>query len=249
VLVVLPTYNEVETLSGVVAGVLAALPEASILVVDDASPDGTGALADRLAGGEPRGQVLHRAGKQGLCAAYLAGFAVAFERGARFIVEMDSDGSHLPEELPRLIEAARAGAGLVIGVRWMPGGSVVGWPWYRRWISRTGTKVARVSLRSRLHDITSGYRVFDADWLERWLGQLPPGGVAAHGYGFQVELAWGLERFGCPIAEVPITFIERRAGRSKMTFGIVFEALRLVLGWGFRLRFGKDQSSASEMTP
>ena len=238
VLVVIPAYNEVHTLAEVVERLLAAVPEAAVLVVDDASPDGTGALADRLAAADSRIDVLHRDRKQGLGSAYLEGFGEARRRGVHFVVEMDGDGSHLPEQLPALLAAARAGAGLVIGARWISGGSVVGWPRYRRWISRTGTRVARIALRSRLNDITSGFRVMERAWLER----LPLEEIAAQGYGFQVELAWGLERLGCPIAEVPIDFVERRAGRSKMTLGIVLEALRLVLLWGWRLRVSRPQA-------
>ena len=235
VLVILPTYNERESLGEIVARLHAVTPQADVLVIDDASPDGTGELADRLAAADGRISVLHRPGKLGLGTAYLEGFEWAAARGYRWVVEMDADGSHLPEQLPDLLTAARAGAGLVIGARWVSGGSVVGWPRHRRWISRTGTRVARTALRSRLHDITSGYRVFDSAWLAR----LSPDEVSAEGYGFQVEVAWGLERLGCPIAEVPITFVERAHGRSKMTAGIVAEALWLVLRHGLRLRFGK----------
>lgn len=232
-LVVLPTYNEVGSLADVVGRVHAAAPEADVLIVDDASPDGTGDLADRLAAADPRVRVLHRAQKLGLGSAYVAGFTHGLDAGYRWCVEMDGDGSHLPEQLPALLAAAAAGAGLVVGTRWMPSGRVLGWPAHRRWISRTGTRVARVSLRSRLRDITSGYRVLDA----RWLRLLDLDRIASHGYGFQVELAWTLERFGCPITEVPIDFVERRSGRSKMSLAIVFEALRRVLSWGWLMRF------------
>lgn len=234
VLVILPTYDESRTLAEIVERVLTAVPRASVLVIDDASPDGTGELADALAAEDPRVSVVHRPAKLGLGTAYIEGFRRAAERGFRWIVEMDGDGSHLPEQLPLLLEAAGDGAGLVIGARWVEGGKVVGWPWYRRWISRTGTRVARLSLRSRLHDITSGFRVLDGAWIAR----MPIDGIAAQGYGFQVEVAWTLERMGCPIAEVPITFVERRSGRSKMTLGIVLEALGLVLRAGWRLRTG-----------
>lgn len=235
VLVILPTYDESRTLAEMVERVLTAVPKASLLVIDDASPDGTGALADSLATEDPRVSVLHRPAKLGLGTAYLEGFRWAAERGFHWIVEMDGDGSHLPEQLPLLLEAARNGAGLVIGARWIEGGKVVGWPWYRQWISRTGTGVARLSLRSSLHDITSGFRVLDGAWIAR----LPIESITAQGYGFQVEVAWTLERLGCPVAEVPITFVERRSGRSKMTLGIVLEALGLVMRWGVRLRIGR----------
>lgn len=242
VLVILPTYNERDSLAEVLTRLNAATPSADVLVIDDASPDGTGDLADRLARADERVSVLHRPGKLGLGTAYLEGFAWADGRGYRWIAQMDADGSHLPEQLPELLAAAKAGSGLVIGTRWIAGGSVVGWPRYRRWISRTGTRVARLALRSRLHDITSGYRVFDRAWLTR----LPRDQVSAEGYGFQVEVAWGLERLGCPIAEVPITFTQRPHGRSKMTLGIVIEALWLVLCHGARLRLGGRRASQTQ---
>lgn len=260
-LIILPTYNESDTLAEIVERVLAAAPEAGVLVVDDASPDGTGEIADALAAQDPRVSVVHREGKLGLGTAYVLGFEHAIAGGYRWAIEMDADGSHLPEELPRLLDAADSGAGLVIGARWIPGGRIQGWPRYRRWVSLTGTRVARSALRSRLRDATSGYRVLDTRWLQRI--DLPR--IAAQGYGFQVEVAWMLERSGCAVAEVPITFVERRAGRSTMTIGIVAEALRLVMLWGWRLRVepgrlpgvlstpgvdaGTDQPSASEITP
>ena len=235
VLVILPTFNERETLPGVIAGVLGSVPEAHVLVVDDGSPDGTGALADRLAASEPRVGVLHRPGKSGLGTAYIAGFRAGIAAGYRLVVEMDADGSHLAAELPLLLDAARANGGAAIGARWNEGGRIVGWPRYRRWISRTGTRVARIALRSGLHDLTSGFRAIDASWLAR----LDLDSLDSQGYGFQVETAWELERLGCPIAEVPITFVERAGGHSKMTCGIVFEALWNVLRRGWRLRFGR----------
>lgn len=240
VLVVLPTYNEVATLESVIEGLRAAVPGVSVLVVDDASPDGTGLLADQLASQHSHVHVLHRPAKQGLGTAYIAGFRWALGREYRWVVQMDSDGSHLPEQLPALLAAAGGGgaargADLVIGARWIPGGSVEGWPWHRRWVSRTGTRVARIALRSRLHDITSGFRVLSRDGL----AQLRLDEIDSQGYAFQVETAWSVERSGLAIAEVPITFVERRAGRSKMTMGIVFEALALVVRWGLRLRLGR----------
>lgn len=238
-LVVLPTFNERETLAGVVTRVLQAVPEADILIVDDGSPDGTGVLADRLAAEQSRVRVLHREAKLGLGTAYAAGFGQAAALGYRWVVEMDADGSHLPEELPRLINAARAGAGLVIGARWIDGGRIENWPWYRVCISRTGTAVARYALRSNLRDLTSGFRVIETSRLRR----LDLGEVSSQGYGFQVESAWMLERAGCPIAEVPITFVERAGGRSKMSLGIVIEALASVLVWGAKIRFSRDRSS------
>ena len=239
VLVILPTFNEVATLGEVVSRLTQVVSEAHILVVDDASSDGTAELADELSANSPSIFVLHRSAKLGLGTAYLEGFEWAAARSYRRLVEMDADGSHLPEQLPELLRAARDGAGLVIGARWIEGGRVQGWPWYRRWISRTGTGVARVLLRSRLHDITSGFRVIDQSWLSR----LPEGFPSTQGYGFQVELAWGLEEAGCSIAEVPITFVQRRAGKSKMTVGIACEALALVLRHGLRLRLAPKTPS------
>lgn len=237
VLVILPTFNEAGSLAEVVRRVHKAVPGASVLIVDDASQDATGEIADGLALSDSRVSVLHRDGKRGLGTAYLAGFEWAAARDFRWLVQMDADGSHLPEQLPELLTAAYAGAGLVIGTRWIAGGSVDGWPWYRRWISRTGTRVARISLRSQLRDMTSGFRVLDSKWAAR----LPAEEISAEGYGFQVEVAWNLERKGCPIAEVPITFVERQTGRSKMSLAIVREALGLVLRNGWRLRFQQNR--------
>ena len=233
-LIVLPTYDEIATLASVVAALRTRVPDADILIIDDGSPDGTGALADRIAAEDPAVRVHHRVGKQGLGTAYVHGFQLALGAGYRFVVEMDSDGSHLPEELPHLLAAARDGADLVIGARWIPGGAIVGWPVYRRLISRTGTAVARLALRSHLRDLTSGFRVLSAPALR----MLDLGQVDSEGYAFQVESAWLLELAGASIAEVPITFVERSGGRSKMSLGIVVEALRNILRWGWQLRFG-----------
>ncbi|UOQ56436.1 polyprenol monophosphomannose synthase [Leucobacter allii] len=250
VLVLLPTFEERATLPATIAGVRSHAPGADILVIDDGSPDGTGRLAEEIAAADPAVSVLHRPGKQGLGTAYALGFARALAGGYRYVVEMDSDGSHLPAELPVLLAAARGdarnrGAGLVIGARWVPGGRIVNWPWYRRWVSRTGTRVARIALRSELRDLTSGFRVIDAGWLAR----LELDALDSHGYAFQVETAWTFERLGCPIVEVPITFVERAGGRSKMSLGIVAEALANVLRWGWRLRRPRPHSSEREITP
>ncbi|WP_427870657.1 polyprenol monophosphomannose synthase [Leucobacter luti] len=242
ILVVLPTYNERATLPRVIADIHAALPEADILVVDDGSPDGTGPLADTLADTRPWLTVHHRAGKLGLGTAYVHGFRIAIAGGYRFVAEMDSDGSHLARELPTLLAAAEGGAGLAIGTRWIPGGSIENWPWIRRAISRTGTAIARIALRSSLRDLTSGFRVLDTDWLRR----LDLGGLDSHGYAFQVETAWQLERLGCPVAEVPIRFVERAGGHSKMSLGIVLEALANVIRWGVELRLGRGGAPAHQ---
>lgn len=237
-LVILPTYLERETLAAVVAGVRGHLPEAHLLVIDDNSPDGTGALAEDLAAQDSHIEVIHRAGKLGLGTAYIQGFRHALDRDYQFVVEMDSDGSHLASELPGLLTAARSGAGLALGARWVPGGYIENWPWYRQWISRLGTAVARVALRSKLHDLTSGFRAFQSEWL----AQLDLDALTSQGYGFQVEVAWELERLGCPIVEVPITFVERAGGHSKMSVGIAAEALSNVLSWGWELRFGRPRA-------
>lgn len=245
VLVILPTYNEADTLAEVVMRALTAVPHANLLIIDDASNDGTGAIAEVLARQDPRVTTLHRPGKLGLGTAYVTGFAHACERGYRWVVEMDADGSHLPEELPELLREAQRGAGLVIGARWVPGGRIEGWSRHRRWVSRTGTRIARVALKSRLHDATSGYRVIDT----RWLGRIELGRITAQGYGFQIETAWILERHGCPVTETPITFVERRAGRSKMTLGIAIEALRLIVRWGWHLRTAPDRLPVLRAVP
>ncbi|WP_169078444.1 polyprenol monophosphomannose synthase [Microcella alkalica] len=236
-LIVLPTYNEAESIRSIVARIRVAVPEAAVLVVDDASPDGTGAIADELAAADPGVSVLHRPGKAGLGAAYLAGFAIALERGYRFVVEIDADGSHDPAELPAMLGLAeREGADLVIGSRWVPGGAVVNWPWLRRAISRSGNAYARWMLRSRVQDLTAGFRVYRAAVLAGLDGSV----VSSHGYCFQVELAWRLERAGGRILEHPIAFVERATGRSKMHAGIVAEALWRVTAWGTSARLGRE---------
>lgn len=226
-LVVIPTYNEAESLAAIVGRTRSAIPDADILIVDDASPDGTGAIADQLAQ-DGAITVLHRAGKDGLGQAYLEGFAIALERGYAYIAEMDADGSHDPAELPAMLAIARSGADLVIGSRWVPGGSVHNWPWLRKAISRGGNWYSRVVLGSRIRDITAGFRVFRAAAL----AELVTHTVSSQGYCFQVELAWRLERSGGRVLEHPIAFVERENGSSKMHAGIVTEALVRVTGWG-----------------
>ncbi|MBL3685897.1 polyprenol monophosphomannose synthase [Leucobacter zeae] len=234
-LVVLPTYNERESLARTVAAVREHVPDADLLIVDDGSPDGTGGIADALARDFEGVFVEHRTGPRGLGTAYVHAFGLARSAGYGFIAEMDADGSHLASDLPRLVAAARSGAGLAIGTRWIAGGGIVNWPRHRRWISRCGTGFARLALRSRLRDLTSGFRVIDDAWLRR----IDLDSVDSQGYGFQVETAWMLERAGCPVAEVPITFVERVDGRSKMSLGIALEAFRNVVRWGWRIRFGR----------
>jgi dolichol-phosphate mannosyltransferase len=226
-LIIVPTYNELENLPIIVAGILTKAPEVNILVADDDSPDGTGQLADRLAAEYPRVFVMHRTEKAGLGAAYLAGFAWGIERGYELLVEMDADGSHRPEDLPNLLAAAVT-ADLTIGSRWVKGGSVVNWPLSRKLISRTGNTYANIMLRSGINDMTAGFRAYKTSFLTK----LDLSGVAARGYGFQVEMAWRSKRAGAKIVEVPITFVERIHGESKMSSGIVAEALWLVTKWG-----------------
>lgn len=233
VLVVVPTYNEIESLEALIGRLRQAVPDAAVLIVDDASPDGTGQLADRLSAGDPQVQVLHRERKDGLGRAYLAGFERAIAEDRDFVVELDADGSHDPAALPAMLLLAQdVRADLVLGSRWVPGGTVVNWPWLRRAISRTGNRYAKVVLRSRVSDLTSGFRVFRVEALRR----LRFDDVSSQGYCFQVELAWRLERAGCRVVEHPIEFVERANGRSKMHIGIVLEALLRVTVWGIRAR-------------
>jgi dolichol-phosphate mannosyltransferase len=232
VLVIIPTFNERENLPLIVARLRAAVPDAHALVVDDGSPDGTGAIADSLAEVDERVHVLHRTEKAGLGAAYIAGFRWALERGYGVVVEMDADGSHAPEQLPRLLGRIEAGADLVLGSRYVPGGSVVNWPKRREVLSRGGNIYSRLALGVKLNDITGGYRAYRREVLEA----LPLDAVASQGYCFQVDLAWRSVQQGFTVVEVPITFTEREIGESKMSGGIVREALLLVTKWGVRNR-------------
>jgi dolichol-phosphate mannosyltransferase len=231
ILVVIPTYDESENLERIVSRTRASVPEADLLVADDNSPDGTGEIADKLALLDDHVHVLHRTGKAGLGAAYLAGFAWALDEGYGVVVEMDADGSHRPEDLPRLL-LALAEADLVIGSRWVPGGEVVNWPRRRMLLSRGGNTYARVALGVPIRDITGGYRAFRAATLR----SLDLRTVASQGYCFQVDLAWRAIRRGFRVVEVPITFVEREYGTSKMSGSIVREALWRVTEWGVRSR-------------
>ncbi|MGW6457957.1 polyprenol monophosphomannose synthase [Streptomyces sp. NPDC055078] len=230
-LVIIPTYNEAENIEAIASRVRAAVPAAHILVADDNSPDGTGKIADELADSDDHVHVLHREGKEGLGAAYLAGFRWGLEREYGVLVEMDADGSHRPEELPGLL-AALTGADLVLGSRWVPGGSVVNWPRSREYLSRGGSLYSRLMLGIPIRDVTGGYRAFRRETLE----SLDLDQVTSEGYCFQVDLAWRAARAGCRIVEVPITFVEREHGASKMSRAIVAEALWRVTAWGIRNR-------------
>jgi dolichol-phosphate mannosyltransferase len=231
VLVIVPTYNEVENLEAILGRLRGSVPTAHALVVDDGSPDGTGELADKLAALDPSVHVLRRTAKTGLGTAYIAGFRWARERGYDVVVEMDADGSHAPEQLPDLLTAL-ASADLVLGSRYVPGGAVTDWPLHRLLLSRAGNRYTRWALRLPLSDATGGYRVARGELIDR----LPFDDVASQGYCFQVDWAWRAVRAGARVAEVPITFTERAFGRSKMSGSIVREALIRVTVWGLRDR-------------
>jgi dolichol-phosphate mannosyltransferase len=228
-LVIIPTYNELDNLSGIVARVLRNAPDVDLLIVDDNSPDGTGALAALLASGRDSISVLHREGKEGLGAAYRAGFAWGLERGYEQLIEMDADGSHQPEQLARLRERL-ASADVVLGSRWVAGGAVENWPARRMVLSQGGSLYARIALGLPFRDVTGGYRAFTADALLA----LGYDRVLSQGYGFQIEMLWHAYTAGLSIAEVPITFVERIHGVSKMSPGIVGEAISRVTLWGLQ---------------
>jgi dolichol-phosphate mannosyltransferase len=230
VVVALPTYNERENLEAIAEAILQSLPEAALLVVDDNSPDGTGTLADTMAAREPRLHVLHRAAKEGLGVAYRDAFRWALARDeTKAVVQMDADFSHDPADLPRLLAPLMTGSDLVLGTRYMPGGGTIGWPMRRRLISRAGTTFARVMLFLPFRDLTGGFKA----WRRELLEAIRLREANASGYGFQIETTWWAHRRHAVVTEVPIIFRERVAGKSKMSGGIVGEALRLVV----RLRF------------
>jgi dolichol-phosphate mannosyltransferase len=231
VLVVIPTFNEVENLEIIVGRVRAAVPEVEILVADDNSPDGTGAVADRLAAADPHVYVLHRAGKEGLGAAYVAGFRWARDQGYDAVVEMDADGSHAPEELHKLLDGLRT-ADMVLGSRWVKGGQVQNWPYHRLMLSRGGNLYARLALGMPVRDATGGYRAYRRVVLD----SIDVDAVASQGYCFQVDLAWRAYRQGFRLVEMPITFADRERGTSKMSSAVVREALWRVTVWGTRSR-------------
>jgi dolichol-phosphate mannosyltransferase len=227
VAVIIPTYNERANIEQITARLRAAVPEAGILVVDDNSPDGTGDIADKLAAADPALHVLHRSTKAGLGSAYIAGFGWALEHGYGVLVEFDADGSHQPEELPRLLTAL-ADADLVIGSRWVPGGTVQNWPKSREILSRGGNLYVRLMLGLRIRDATAGFRAYRASALR----QLDLSAVQSQGYCFQVDLALRFVRAGLTVTEVPISFVERTRGTSKMSRAIVAEAFLRVGQWG-----------------
>ncbi|BDG06046.1 polyprenol monophosphomannose synthase [Anaeromyxobacter oryzae] len=225
--VCLPTYNEKENLEAILTAILASAPEVDVLVIDDNSPDGTGQLADAYAARDPRVKVLHRAGKQGLGKAYLAGFAWALERGYDLVLEMDADFSHDPKYLPVMLAKSRD-ADLVLGSRYVPGGGTVNWGVGRKILSRGGSLYARTILGVGVRDLTGGFKCFRKEVLEA----IDLGSVECSGYAFQIELTYRAIRRGFTVAEVPIVFADRRVGHSKMSKKIVLEAIRKV--WSIR---------------
>jgi len=240
-LVIVPTYNEAENVRTIAAAVLGALPDAHLLVVDDASPDGTGDLVRQLAAADDRVYLLERSGKLGLGTAYVAGFRWGLERGYPLLVEMDADGSHPADRLPALV-AAVDGADdvlLAIGSRWVPGGSVVDWPLHREVLSRGANTYARFVLGIGVRDVTAGFRVYRADAIAR----MDLDSIDSKGYCFQVDMTLRVDDLGGRIVEVPIRFRDRVHGVSKMSRSIVLEAMLRTTQWGLQRRFGRRRGA------
>jgi glycosyltransferase involved in cell wall biosynthesis len=229
ILVLMPTYNELGVLESSIEALLSQGLDIEILIIDDNSPDGTGRLADDLSRKHEQVSVLHRSQKQGLGKAYIAGFDWAIKRSFEFVVQMDADGSHRPSDLEKLTRQAKLNR-LVIGSRWVPGGEVENWPWYRQLISKSGNFYARKLLDSSVRDLTAGFRCYPTSLLKL----LPLGNVQAQGYGFQIEMTLLCQDRRVEILEVPIRFVERTKGKSKMSYRIVFEAFWLCTKWGIR---------------
>ena len=235
-LVVIPTFNERENLPLILGRLHEARPDVHVLIVDDDSPDGTGQLADEWAAAHPdRVHVLHRTVKDGLGAAYLAGFSWGLSRGYLVLVEMDADGSHAPEQLHRLLDAVDGGADLAIGSRYVAGGAVRNWPWRRKALSRTANTYSRLMLGIGIHDITAGYRAYRREVLQA----IDLSAVDSKGYCFQIDLTWRTIRNGFTVVEVPITFTERALGVSKMSGSNIREAIVKVAQWGLDGRSGR----------
>jgi dolichol-phosphate mannosyltransferase len=239
VAVLIPTYNERDNLPGIVARVRASAPGVDVIVLDDNSPDGTGRVAADLAAADPQVRVVHRSGKEGLGKAYLAGFRLVLDEGYDAAVEMDADGSHLPEQLPALL-AALADADLVIGSRWVRGGQVRNWPAHRKALSVGANVYTKVMLGMHVNDATAGYRAYRTSAL-RTMGL---DGVESQGYCFQIDLTLRAVRSGLRVVEVPITFVEREVGVSKMGRDIVREALTSVTRWGVEHRIDQVRGLA-----
>lgn len=235
----MPTYEERQNLESIAGRLRAAVPHADLLVVDDNSPDGTGDLADKLAEADPHIQVLHRSGKAGLGPAYIAGFRWALERGYDAVVEMDADGSHQPEQLPRLLAALEHADG-VIGSRWVPGGQLLNWPRSREVLSRGANVYTRLMLGLHIKDATGGYRAYRASALRA----ISLDTVQSAGYCFQIDLTMRMVQAGLRIVEAPITFVERERGASKMSRAIIAEAFLRVARWGIASRLHRLRSRA-----
>jgi dolichol-phosphate mannosyltransferase len=233
-LVIMPTYNESGNIDNAVHNLFTHNPGVDLLIVDDSSPDGTGKMADAIAKSDKRVSVLHRLGKDGLGAAYIAGFKWAFAKDYDFLVEMDADGSHRAQDLPLLLAAAIEND-LVIGSRYVRGGKTQNWPLHRQILSRGGNRYARLMLGGRLNDMTAGFRVFRTSFLK----SLDLNTINARGYSFQIEMAYRTIRAGGRASEVPITFVEREIGDSKMSSDIVREALILMTKLGIKRIFGR----------
>ena len=237
-LILIPTYNERDCVEPIVAAVRAAVPDATIEIVDDNSPDGTGALADELAARDPQVRVLHRAQKAGLGAAYIHAFSVALAEGWDRIVQMDADFCHNPADVPRLLQALDEGADMAVGSRYVAGGGTENWGLSRRMISRGGGMYARMALGVGVNDLTAGFKA----WKAATLHGIDLGAVSARGYGFQIEMTYRTLRAGFQVREVPIMFVDRRVGLSKMSGSIFFEALTLV--WRLRFRVAREKKAS-----
>lgn len=235
VLVIIPTYNESQNIESITTRLRKSVPAAHVLIADDNSPDGTGDVADRMAEADEHVQVMHRKGKQGLGAAYLAGFDWGLDEGYDVLVQMDADGSHQPEQLPRLLQALVDGADMAKGSRWVKGGSVVNWPKSRELISRGGSLWTRAWLGIKVKDATGGFNAYKAETLKG----MDLNEVASAGYCFQIDLVWRAIRHGFKVREVPIEFVEREFGDSKMSRNIVIEALIRTTLWGVQHRISQ----------
>lgn len=244
VLVIIPTYNEVENIEPIVKRLRSAVPEAHVLVADDNSPDGTGTLADELAAADDHVHVNHRKGKEGLGAAYLDSFAWGLDQGYDVLVEHDADGSHQPEQLPRLLTALAEGADMVKGSRWVKGGSIVNWPKSREFLSRGGSVYIQMMLGMPIKDVTGGLNAFRAPVLRDILSG---GRIDRHGYGIQRDLTWQAHQKGYRIVEVPIDFIERERGDSKMGKHVVIEAIKSTTMMGLRHRSSQLRNLVSRL--
>lgn len=241
VLVIIPTYNEAENIEIITSRLRASEPAVHILIADDNSPDGTGKIADELAAADPMIQVLHRKGKEGLSAAYLASFRWGLDHDYDVLVEFDADGSHQPEQLHRLLDALVGGADMVKGSRWVSGGSVINWPLHRELLSRAGSLWTRLMLGMPIKDVTGGLNAFKAETLRRIIDD-----IEAEGYGIQRDLTWHTYQSGMQVVEVPIDFKERERGDSKMTSDVFFEALKQTTKMGVNHRFGQLKSLAGK---